>query len=968
MTFTEASTVRDFVRDELCRVGWSYRPSSSLPRSEKDVLVEDYLKKALVRLNPEIAEHSDRAEEVIHKLRAILLSVGSEGLIHANEVFESWIKGDHSMPFGENAEHVPISLVDFRNPERNEFVVTTEYRVAAGATRIADIVLLINGVPLVIGECKTPVRPAVSWVDGAVEVLDYYEPSVPALFVPNLFSFATEGKTYRYAAVRSALDKWAPWREDVPKTQSGLSEVMVAIDQMFRPAIILDILRNFTVFATDKQGRKTKIICRHQQYYATNKIVQRVLDNSPKKGLIWHFQGSGKSLLMVFAAQKLRMHPQLKSPTVLIVVDRIDLDTQISATFNATQIPNTIPAETQEQLQQLLAQDTRKIIITTIFKFAEARGVLNTRDNIIVLVDEAHRTQEGDLGRRMRQALPNAFLFGLTGTPINRRDRNTFWAFGAEEDKSGYLSKYSVEESLADGATLPLHFEPRLVKHHVDQASIDEALKVLTDQLDEEEKEEFTRTAYKKGTLLFLRSQQRINEISTNIVQHYISNVEPNGFKAMIVCVDRYACVLYKEALDKLFPPEDSEIVMTVAKGDPAEWRRRWSRSKDDEEKLLDRFRNPRDPIKFLIVTAKLLTGFDAPILQTIYLDKLMKDHTLVQAICRANRPYPMKMYGLIVDYIGVFDEVAKTLSFDDKKMLQVVRNISELRNQLPSAVEKCLVYFKGVDRTAIGYQGLMIAQDCLPNNEIRDTFAADYSVLSRLWEALSPDPILNKYEEPYIWLTQVYESVQPPSGRGKLLWHSLGAKTMEIINEHIQVETIRDDLETIVLDEETVRTILDSHTPAQARVIEIKIISRLQKHRDNPVFIRLGERLEELKERYEKGFIDSLELLKQLLRLARDVVEAERKVEPEEGQKKAKAALTELFEEVRSKKTPIIVERIVNDIDAVVRVVRFEGWQRTHAGEREVQKALRMTMKKYQLHKDQELFDKAYDYIKQYY
>ena len=244
---------------------------------------------------------------------------------------------------------------------------------------------------------------------------------------------------------------------------------------MLRPAVVLDILQHFTIFATDKKHRRIKIICRYQQYETTNKIVARVVKGYPKKGLIWHFQGSGKSLLMVFAAQKLRLHPQLGNPTVIIVVDRIDLDTQISATFNAADVPNMVGVATRKELQELLGQDVRKVLITTIHKFGEAGGRLNERSNIIVMVDEAHRTQEGDLGRKMREALPNAFLFGLTGTPINRADRNTFWAFGADEDDRGYLSRYSFQDSIRDKATLPLHFETPEVRLKIDRAAIDEA-------------------------------------------------------------------------------------------------------------------------------------------------------------------------------------------------------------------------------------------------------------------------------------------------------------------------------------------------------------------------------------------------------------------------------------------------------------------------------------------------------------
>lgn len=272
------------------------------------------------------------------------------------------------------------------------------------------------------------------------------------------------------------------------------------------------------------------------------------------------------------------------------------------------------------------------------------------------------------------------------------------------------------------------------------------------------------------------------------------------------------------------------------------------------------------------------------------------------------------------------------------------------------------------VDEAHRTQEGLIAAQDCLPNNERRDLFAADSSALSQLWEALSPDICLKPYEEDYKWLRNVYESVKPPSGHGKLLWHALGAKTIELIHEHIHVEAVRDDLETLVMDAEVLAEIAASKDPKKTKEIEFKIIACLRKHKDDPKFIALGEQLEELKLKHEQGLMASLEFLHQLLELAKEVVKAEKEVIPEEEQNRGKAALTELFNEVKNEKTPIMVERVVNDIDEIVRIVRFPGWQQTSAGEREVQKALRKTLLKYQLHRKQELFDKAYAYIKQYY
>jgi type I restriction enzyme R subunit len=340
------------------------------------------------------------------------------------------------------------------------------------------------------------------------------------------------------------------------------------------------------------------------------------------------------------------------------------------------------------------------------------------------------------------------------------------------------------------------------------------------------------------------------------------------------------------------------------------------------------------------------------------------------QPICRTNRTFGQeKTHGLIVDYIGIFDDVAQALDFDEKAVQQVVSNIEELRKALPVQVQKCLAFFPHVDRSVGGYEGLMAAQQCLPNNEVRDKFAANYIVLGTIWEALSPDPCLSPYEKDYRWLTAVYESVKPVSGNGKLLWHALGAKTVELINQNVHLESVRDDVETLVLDAQVLEEILADADPAKrGREIEITLIARLRKHLGNPKFTALGERLEKIKERHEQGFLNSLQFLKEILEVAKEVLEAEKQADPQEERDRAKEALTELFKDAKTKNTHIIVERIVADIDDIVKKVRFPDWQRTNAGERLVQKELRRTLLKYKLHTDQELFDKAYGYIRQYY
>lgn len=967
--FNEDS-LEQMVVDTISNNGWKYIPAADLPRAYSDVMVEPMVRDALIRLNPEIAAEPSRADEVIYKLRTLILSVQPHNLVTQNEIFKKMIFEDNSYPFGKDGRMIPIRFfgtLTKENLKLNEYVVTNQwvYPKEDGGKRL-DVVLLINGFPIAIGELKTPVRNAITWLDGAGDILAY-EKSIPQMFVTNVFNFASEGKAFRYGSVNSPLNHWGPWHTPDNKSEGTLADVQRSLTAMMKPEVIMDIFQFFTMFATDKKFRKYKIICRYQQFEGANLIVERVKAGYPKKGLIWHFQGSGKSLLMVFAAQKLRMTPELKNPTVVIVDDRIDLETQITATFNASDIPNLASAASKEDLISFFKGDMRKILITTIFKFGEVDGVLNSRDNIILMVDEAHRTQEGDLGEKMRLALPNAFFFGLTGTPINRLDKNTFHTFGAEEDKSGYMSRYSFSDSIRDKATLPLHFEPVPVDLHINEALVDAAFDELTEGLTRSEKGDLARRVRLEA---IMKSPERIRKVCEHIATHFRTKIEPNGFKGQVVCYDRECCLLYKQELDRLLGEDATTIVMDT-NNDKEDRYKAYRRDRDEEGKLLDYFRDPTSPLKLVIVTAKLLTGFDAPILQAMYLDKPMKDHTLLQAICRTNRLYgQQKTHGLIVDYIGIFDDVAKALDFDEKSVQLVITNIEEVKKKLPELLSKCLSYFYGVDRTVEGWEGLMAAQECLPTNKEKDAFGADFRVLTRAWDALSPDQFLLQYKADYLWLTKVYESVKPTNGSGSLVWAALGPKTIELVHQNVTVEGVRDDLEIMELNAEIIDDFLEGRKDIKktTKKVEIDLVARIVKHGDDPKFIKLGERLEELREKHEQGVITSIEFLKMLLQLAKDAVEAEKEVVPEAEIDKGRAALTELFNSVKSPSTPIIVKRIVKDIDDIVKIVRFDGWQDTTAGKQEVKKALRSVVWiKYKI-KDQELFNKAYSYIEMYY
>ncbi len=989
MSFSELNSVEHYIIHQLSGVNlnapankmaedspvhyshWVYKSPQELSRGVNEVLLEGELQAALIRLNPEITARPELADEVIHKLRAILISVNHSGLVKANEEFFKWMSGEKTLPFGKNNHHVPIRLIDFEDLSQNSYIVTNQYRIHHRETKIPDVVLLINGLPVVVGEAKTPIRPSVSWLDGAHEVHSIYENAVPQLFVPNILSFATESKELYYGAIRCPLEFWAPWRledgDDALAKSLGLSEIGRELSDLLHPKRLLDILQSFSLFSTNAKKQRIKIIPRFQQYQGANAIVQRVKDGRIKKGLIWHFQGSGKSLLMVFAAQKLRREASLKSPTVIVLVDRTDLDTQISGTFNAADVANVESTDSIKELQQMLG-GTRKIIISMIHKFRDAKPNMNTRDNIIVLVDEAHRTQEGDLGRRMRAALPNAFLFGLTGTPVNKADKNTFWAFGAEEDQGGYMSRYTFQESIRDEATLPLHFEPRLVDVHVDKEALDEAFANLKESagLTDEEADALNQKSAKMAA--FLKAPERVEKIVNDIAEHFKEKVLPHGFKAMIVTPDRHACVQYKEELDKHFPEETSKVVISTSANDEFEFKQKWGVDKSQQEKIIDEFNDANSPLKLIIVTAKLLTGFDAPILQTMYLDKSIKDHTLLQAICRTNRLYPQKTFGRIVDYFGVFDDAAKALEFDEASLQDVITNLAALRAKLPNAMVDALSHFAGVDRTLEGFEGLEAAQNAINTDVKKDAFAADFKYLAKLWESLSPDNILDMHNTDYKWLAQVYESVKPAADNvGKLLWLTLGAQTTQLIHDNIHVGDVH-TLDEFVMDADVIEDIFNNPDPKKIKQLEKALAKRFEDRINIPVFKSLSERLEALRDKAEKGLIASIEFVKELCKIAKETLQAEKGLEQDLQDKSPKAALTELFLELKSDTTPAVVERIVADIDAIVRIVRFPGWQTTAGGEREVQKSLRKTLLKYKLHTDQPLFDRAYGYIKEYY
>lgn len=1021
--FTESSTIQAAVTARLAQpdLGWTEVHPDTLQREDISALIEPDVTEALLKLNPAIAADPGRVDQVLPALRAVVLSVVEDGLVAANERKMSWLRGREGVQYAGEPAPLPVRLIDFENPRANKLVVSREVVFRAGTSeRRYDIVLWVNGFPLVVGETKTPTKQSVSWLNAARDIHNTYEVEQPGFFVANVLNFATEGKEFRYGPVRMPAEMWLPWGktgEEPPPV--GLARALYAVELLLAPEQLLEVLRTYTLFSTQRVGKTTKtfkVIPRYPQVEAVEAIAERAADPERRQGLVWHHQGSGKTLLAAFACGKLRR--RIPGATVVVLLDRLDLIEQTAREFESAGVERLRVAETKEQLRELISTGQRGVIVTTIFRFAEA-GHLTDREDVIVIADEAHRSQEGILGLDLRAALPNATYIGMTGTPISDGDKDTFDTFGDPGDPDHILNAYSPERSMADGATLAIRIEVPKGDLQLDTEQLDQAFDELAEQegLTEEEKERLARKASKVKPLL--RSQKRIDAVCADIVEHYYAKVHPLGLKAQVVAFDRELCVAYHEAISKLLAERktrgdrtpEATVVMTVAgKEDPDSYKP-FVRDRAAEAAVKGRFRDFHDPLEFLIVTAKLLTGFDAPIEGVMYLDKPLRRHTLFQALTRTNRRWTNpdtgqeKTHGLIVDYVGLGKQIAEAMRVPRKDGERESLDTATLADELVETLSGVLATFAGIDRADAGFAAMMEAQQRIPPGSARDDFARGFLKVHALWELLWPDEALVEQRGDYRWLAKVYASVQPSDSPDALLWLRLGAKTLALINEHVVALQVRAGVtDNVTIDEETLQALREMgfepvpepqpgggaepqpEPPSPEEIIESieqRIAARLSSDPDNPKYKSLATRLDQLRQMQLVEAADSVEFLKKLLEVAKDAVAADREdaEAAAEGTGEARTngqlgllpeqrrgALTQIFNEYKPDVTPDIVENVVLEIDAVVSAARFTNWQTSREGTRLVKTEIRRALKKFGLPATNGLFDRAYDYVAEHY
>ena len=1012
MGFTETSTIQRSLIEWAEEAGWEYIAGVDLPRdgSLTDVVIDEWAREALLALNSELAGEVESTEIVMAEVQRAVLDA-RDGLIAANEQLTVMLRGHHAFKTVDG-KHEPRRFIDFENLQNNRFVVADEVTIKGGPNnRRFDLVLYVNGFPLVVVETKTPVKKSVSWLNAAKDLHGTYEVEYPQFFAPNLFVVATEGLTLRVAAVRSEPDPeselWAPWgsTEDSAKL-SGPARVERAARLLLTPGTVLAILHDFAMYrhARDASESDIKLLPRYPQYEAAIAIHAKVLAGGAG-GLIWHHQGSGKTELMAFASACLLGDPRIGDPTIIVITDRKDLVRQTAELFNTTGMPRVVTPESKAELFRVLRRQDSGVVITTVHKFAEA-GHLNDGANIIVLVDEAHRSQEGSFGKAWRAAVPNARFFGATGTAIEDSSRSTFKLFGDPDDPGFIMSRYTPEQSIADGFTKPVVVEPRPVEFNLHKDELDEAFDELAkeEDLDQDDKEFLAAKASHAETIL--ANPDRIAAVCRDIVEHYLTYVEPLGQKAQVVAYNQKLVVAYAQAIEielgRQGSPRTVGVVMHVpqGKGTLKEYQR-YALTDEQEEALKRRFKTVTDLLSFVVVTAKWMTGFNAPIEGVLYLDKPLKAANLFQTITRPNRPWknPLtgqrKEYGRVVDYIGLAKAIGDALlgprapaDGDDTEIN--VADISQLVGKFFTELSLLDAMFREVDKTDSDLASLAAAHERIPDGTPdREKFIEGFVAVQATWEFLDPNPMLDGVKASYLWFAKVYQSVLPRDHSKTFLWDRYGAKTQALIHASMADIKVRANPErNVTLDAgglALVKRIAEqlrlASLPTQSEKspgevfqgvldsIEARLKRRVQ-DADAAVYKSLADRIEKLRTQSITNVVDSLAFLEEALQIARDVVAADRAAEagtmelydPKTG------ALTQIVEENTPPGLHKIVPDIVQKIDGIVAEVAYVGWHEDTDGDKKVRKELRSTLKNYSLPATGALFDKTYAYVRENY
>lgn len=695
MNILTEEEIEQMALQTLQEQGYEILNGASIERAYNEVVLTNRLQAAIDKINPEIP--ADIREEAARNVARVPFT----NLLANNEAFHKLITEgvDVKGRDGEQIKTFKVWLIDFQNPENNDFTAVNQFTIIENHNnKRPDVIVFINGLPLVVIEIKNATDEKAD-LKAAYNQLMTYKQAIPTLFNYNSFLIVTDGWFAKAGTITSDWSRFSGWKipETHPEnivaepndslynstlfpTPTANIEMDVVLSGMLNKKTIIDLIRYFIVFEKTKEKSLKKIAAYHQ-YYAVNKAIYSTIkaasfSGDQRAGVVWHTQGSGKSLSMVFYSGKMVVTPQLNNPTIVVLTDRNDLDQQLFETFsNCQQLIRQTPvqAESRSHLQSLLTVASGGVVFTTIQKFMpdEKGGTypkLSDRRNIVVIADEAHRSQYDFIdgyARHMRDALPNASFIGFTGTPIEEEDKNTQAIFGE------YVDIYDIQQAVEDGATVRIFYESRLAKIELDpkeQEIIDQRIEEVTEE-DEltERQQRFAKWTQQEA---IVGSEKRLQQVAADIVKHFEQRSEVFDGKGMIVNMSRRICVALHNEIIKIRPEWYSgdddkgviKVIMTGSSSDPLDWQEH-IRNKPRRKAIGDRLRDPKDSLKLVLVRDMWLTGFDAPCLHTLYVDKPMTGHNLMQAIARVNRVFKDKEGGLIVDYLGIAQDLKKALS-----------------------------------------------------------------------------------------------------------------------------------------------------------------------------------------------------------------------------------------------------------------------------------------------------------------
>ncbi len=859
-------------------LGYTYVPPEALEperASLKETILARRLAAALKRLNPWLS-----STNVAKAVKAVT-QVPAASLAEANEkVYTSLTYGIAlEQDRGGGRKSHTVRFLDFDRAERNEWIVTRQYRVTGSKKQvIPDVVAFVNGLPVAVIECKSPTIGD-TWKAEAVKQLRRYQEAdtrwkdqgAPRLFEAAQVLVGTCGERAVYGTVGTPERFFLEWKEPYPLRVEQLGERLgraptpqdVLLYGLLEPRNLLDVVRNFVAFEVDG-GKTVRKLTRYRQFIAVNEAMRRIRtarQPSARGGIVWHTQGSGKSLTMLWLALKLRRDESQQQPAV-IVTGRTKLDRQIAGVFQACRFPNPERADSVRGLRRILEHPTGRTVMTTIQKFQEVTGAggaaqraavhptLSEAANIFVMVDEAHRTQYRSLAANMRQALPNACFLGFTGTPIDKKDRSTLQTFGP------YIDTYTIEQAVRDRATVPIFYESRLPELQIIGQTLDQVFdRVFADRSEDERAAIKQRFATEQAIAC---APRRIEAICLDLIEHFTQFIAPNRFKAQVVATSRHAAVTYKETLDRLNGPE-SALIMSAGHNDEARLAR-WRLRKDDQDQAIERFKDRGDRLSVLVVCDMLLTGFDAPVEQVLYLDAPLKEHTLLQAIARVNRPLgDEKTYGLVVDYWGVSWELHDALAVFSTTDVQgaLTPNVDEL----PRLQSRHAAAMKFVQAVA-DKNDLDACVRVLEPEDVRAAFDLAFRRFSQSMDMLLPDQRALAYHGDLRWLGKIRGTARARYRDDRLDLSGCGEKVRKLIADAVVAEGIQILVKEVQLFSPEFDEKVDALGTDDAKASEMDHAIRHEinvRVEENPVFYQsLRERLEEIIEQRRQERVDA--------------------------------------------------------------------------------------------------------------